>query len=464
MEAKAALIASVGLMMSYYLQRQEKKLFKKLLGLSLVVLFGFTAGICLAKYSGGDGTSATPYRISNANDMNEIGAHPNDWNDCFLLTSDVNMVGYTYTTALIAPDTNSNNFFQGTAFSGVFDGGGYTITGLRIDDGGTGNWYLGLFGQIDGGEVRNAHLVDVNLCGLYKVGGLVGKNRGKVTQCSVTGVISGKEDVGGLIGENRDPGCIEKCRADVKIQHYGILGVQSYVGGLVGWNNEADIIDCSSSGNLDGNNNTDSVGGLVGANYGRIERCYSTADVKGSWCIGGLVGVHNRNDLQSCYATGNVLAEVRGGGLVGFSTNPVVNCYATGDVNCTSDAGGLIGEEGYGGAINCYSTGYVTGNQDVGGLVGVKYSTDGFIGCFWDVNTSGQTTSAGGIGKSTLEMQTEATFTDAGWDFIEIWNIGENQTYPYLRVYPAGDLNHDGRVDGRDLAIIATRWLDGIQI
>jgi hypothetical protein len=81
---------------------------------------------------------------------------------------------------------------------------------------------------------------------------------------------------------------------------------------------------------------------------------------------------------------------------------------------------------------------------------------------FWDIDTSGQATSAGGTGKTTAQMQTQSTFTDYGWDFVEIWNIGENQTYPYLRQYPAGDLNHNGRVDLIDFAIFADHWLEGI--
>jgi len=106
-------------------------------------------------------------------------------------------------------------------------------------------------------------------------------------------------------------------------------------------------------------------------------------------------------------------------------------------------------------------------DRNIGGSIGYDDGGSGiYTKCFWDsdvnpdVNGIGNTTDPNVIGKSTSEMQKESTFTD--WDFIEIWNIGENQTYPFLRVYPAGDLNHDGRVDGRDLAIIAMRWLNGI--
>ena len=52
--------------------------------------------------------------------------------------------------------------------------------------------------------------------------------------------------------------------------------------------------------------------------------------------------------------------------------------------------------------------------------------------------------------------------SEAGWAVVEVWGVGENQTYPYLRKYSAGDLNHDGLVDWRDLAIFAGHWLEGV--
>jgi len=67
-------------------------------------------------------------------------------------------------------------------------------------------------------------------------------------------------------------------------------------------------------------------------------------------------------------------------------------------------------------------------------------------------------------GKTTAEMQTMNTFTDAGWDFINVWNIGENQTYPYLRVYLAGDINKNGIVNFLDFAITANKWLEEARI
>jgi len=73
-------------------------------------------------------------------------------------------------------------------------------------------------------------------------------------------------------------------------------------------------------------------------------------------------------------------------------------------------------------------------------LVGYNYQDSSVTSSFWDMETSGQTISAGGIGKTTAEMQTENTFTGAGWDFMnetdngteDIWWIDEGKYYPRL--------------------------------
>jgi hypothetical protein len=57
-------------------------------------------------------------------------------------------------------------------------------------------------------------------------------------------------------------------------------------------------------------------------------------------------------------------------------------------------------------------------------------------------------------------MKQQSTFEN--WDFINVWGIGENQTYPYLRKYLAADINQDKTVSFPDLAILAENWLADI--
>jgi hypothetical protein len=132
-------------------------------------------------YSGGSGEPNDPYRIADVNDLLELAADTNNYDKCFILTADIDLDpnlpgGQVFTTAIIAPDTSSDDDFQGTAFTGTFDGNNHKITNFTIND----NWYLGLFGKIDaGGSVKNLGIEDFAVSGYsgsYNVGGLVGHN------------------------------------------------------------------------------------------------------------------------------------------------------------------------------------------------------------------------------------------------------------------------------------------------
>ena len=129
----------------------------------------------------------------------------------------------------------------------------------------------------------------------------------------------------------------------------------------------------------------------------------------------------------------------------------------------------MCGENDEGTVTNCYAIGPVTGgagSDNLGGLCGLN--GDGtIINCFWDIETSGDPNMCGSqdtgtgcdpnCGKTTAEMKQQSTFTD--WDFIHIWNIGENQTYPYLRKYSPANLNKDQKVDFLDIRILCEQWL-----
>ncbi|MCX8063671.1 MAG: hypothetical protein N3G21_00675, partial [Candidatus Hydrogenedentes bacterium] len=69
--------------------------------------------------------------------------------------------------------------------------------------------------------------------------------------------------------------------------------------------------------------------------------------------------------------------------------------------------------------------------NNVGGLVGENWGT--VERSYWDVETSRQTISAGGEGKTTAEMKRKATYV--GWDFEGVWDIEERESYPWLRAF-----------------------------
>jgi len=166
----------------------------------------------------------------------------------------------------------------------------------------------------------------------------------------------------------------------------------------------------------------DEVGGLVGRNHRVVTDCLSISEVSGTEDVGGLVGCQPRfGEITRCYAGGTVEGEKCVGGLVGKN----------GHVETNADAWPAIHD--------CYSTGYVSGRTDVGGLVG--WDAWGLAeSSFWNVEASGQASSAGGMGLTTGQMMTAGPFLAAGWDFVgeaengtdEIWWIDEGQDTPRL--------------------------------
>ena len=152
-------------------------------------------------------------------------------------------------------------------YTGTFDGGGHTITGLTVNQKERGN--VGLIGYLgSGGKVQNLTLENVNLNGNLYVGGVVGySNNGTVTACTASGSINGKEYVGGIVGSNY-LGTVTACYNTSSTVNGSYL-----VGGVVGQNNKGIVTACyNASGSIYGEV---TVGGVVGDNYtGTVTACY----------------------------------------------------------------------------------------------------------------------------------------------------------------------------------------------
>ena len=194
---------------------------------------------------------------------------------------------------------------------------------------------------------------------------------------------------------------------------------------------------------------TEYIGGLAGGSSNSIvSNCYSSGSIGCcEWAAGGLVGSCQTGTISKCSSSCNVFGDGWCGGLIGFNTlATIINCYSTGAVSGKSQLGGLIGVNHTATTSNCYSVGSVGsirgGSGEIGGLIGISYD-DTVSNCFWNIETSNQDSSDGGIGVITAQM-TNATITnniflDAGWDFKGFgteatWNIGNgrNDGYPYF--------------------------------
>ncbi|MFO7793733.1 MAG: GLUG motif-containing protein [Candidatus Nanohaloarchaea archaeon] len=293
-----------------------------------------------------------------------------------------------------------------TEFTGSFDGQGYEVDTLYID---RVEENIGLFGFTEGSIVKNTGLVNNDITGANsRVGGLVGRNAGTVSDSYATGSVTGYGRVGGLVGSNRPDSEVSDSYATGSV-----TGDGKEVGGLVGDNQESTVSDSYATGSVTGD---DYVGGLVGRNYeSNVSESYATGDVSGNGEVGGLIGFSR-------------------GGLV-------TDVYATGDVNAEDHVGGLVGKISYEADLdNGFSTGDVTGTTDVGGLLGSNEYPDGMVSdSYWDDEASTVTEdgeekdnySVGGTALTTSEMQGSSAESNMDFDFESVWEVVDSD-YPKL--------------------------------
>ena len=412
----------------------------------LTALLLLTAGNAYAQtFSGGDGTSGTPYRIGTVNDLVELATLVNTGNNFagkyIELIDDIDLTGYDPAgdgTGWMPIGNNYSNRFRG-----ILDGNGHKVSNMMINRPNTNN--IGLFGYTGtGAEIKNLGVVDCNITGREGVGGLVGAGFGPITNCYVTGTVTGTSGrVGGLVGENSNDGNLINCYAEVTVM------ADSIAGGLVGLNLNNTITDCYATGNVTATLRND-VGGLIGRNYqADITNSYATGDVEGGLQgTGGLIGGGTGAKIIDCHATGNVTAavgSVYAGGLIGASgqDTEITNCYATGTVTVTGGlcVGGLVGNNGVTPIKNSYATGAVEGKDYVGGLVGLVQSASvesshatgavtgaGIVGGLIGWNYSASTTTSYATGTVTGSTERIGGF------------IGENQDSPISASYATGNV------------------------
>ena len=396
-----------------------------------------------ARYGGGSGELKDPFLIYTAEQMNEIGLHEDDWDKHFKLMADISLAAYKRTDFNIigkkAIFVGRKSVGYDKPFTGVFDGNSHTISNFTYDCNAMDEVAMFRYVMDPNAEIRDLGLIDPNVRAETgdDVGSLVGfLGNGTVTNCYVEGSsVKAMGNVGGLVGSS-NCGMISACHSKASVSG------DSRVGGLVG-ENHGTITNCHSTGNISGH--WRGIGGLVGRNDGKgaIRNCASNGRVSGDQEVGGLVGrnVANIAIITNCYATSSVSGKGSVGGLVGGNAIVAIVCAWDPSPGPRPRAYAIASiTEGSGVAIwNCYATGSVVGDEWVGGMVG-NGQNELVAASFWDIQTSGQTTSAGGEGKTTVKMQTASTFLEAGWDFIDetangtedIWWLLEGQCYPRL--------------------------------
>jgi len=342
---------------------------------AIVVLISFQLS---AQFHAGSGTELDPYQVSTPSQLSEVRNYLDSY---FIQINDINLSSYDH-------DGDGKGWLPiGGAgstdmFTGNYDGQSYVITNLTINRPNTDD--IGLFGLI--GEEGNTKTISVTNLGLKNVS------------------INGGDGVGSLAGgiiSNKDTK-IEFCYAS-----NGDVIADGHLGGLIGYvksyeelasTAEKPVVTKSFSFvNIEWSiiNSGDHFGGLIGSTYAAIVTdCYS------------------RSYITIDNSAGTVASLSNIGGLIGSASNKteITNCYATGSIT-TLGASSI---------------------SHVGGLIGSKEGNVTVTDSYWDIETTGQTTSDGGTGKTTAEMKQASTYSS--YDFVNTWGIDgdKNDGYPFL--------------------------------
>ncbi len=297
-------------------------------------------------------------------------------------------------------------------FSGSFDGGGHTVRGLSVQ----GDAYLGLFGCITDGSVKNLIIENATVSGGDYCGLLVGrlyayKGDGVVENCQVSGTVTGGSYVGGLAGMVCAAAYDNTAEAQVKdCSVHATAEGDIYVGGIAG---------CAEAR---GNSKTATVliKDCVSEGFVRAEGSYGTM-------AGGICGALSAKDnggnavaeLDACTSYAMAVAEkLAAGGIIGTA--------------------GSVGEYSIAAATNSVAYGYVSGGAKVGGICG-KAETDGgttgFENCIAVGCVVGADIDSVGFGATGCARVETAEWLD-------------------LAGYSVGDANFDGEVDSLDAATV----------
>jgi len=398
----------------------------------------------------GDGSSEHPYEIATFDNLLWIQADVARWDKHYIQTANI--------TALPSGSENWDRIGDnGHPFTGSYNGQGHTIDGLVIVTGSSTN-QRGLFGVTSDATIENVSITNISLTNIQSIGALIGECRGGViNNCNATGSVTGSGlHVGGLIGftEASSHATISDSYSECSVTNNG-TGTYAFTGGFAGGLRNAAVTNCYATGDVSAESGGDgtSVGGFVGIvgenSFSTISKSYSTGNVFGgstgtNWTpSGGFAGyVIGGSVVRECYSTGNIESFTRAGGFVGYNRNDntkIENCYCLGDVirktgSIDTFFGGFAGRNRDDALIdNCYSVGSVlytgTTAPTNKGFVGANNDGATSTDCFFDSEVSNQSTDIAATPQTTMEMQTESTFTDAGWNFTTIWEI-QGDNYP----------------------------------
>ena len=324
----------------------------------------------------------------------------------------INNDGYLGVTFILDPtetiDLTGENWIpigseQDKCFAGIFDGNNKEIQNLTIT--GYSNDFAGLFGYVNGGEIMDLTLtnVDIATSGSYagaicgRIGGTAAAKYSPITNCTVDGTITSTNGtagyVGGIAGYVNTYANIADCNANVNINAY------SHAGGIAGYVNASKsdnniIENCISSGSV--TTSSTYAGGIVGyfKNDGLIYNCVNRGAVQASANAGGIAGRTDGADsgnlfciVESCRNDNTVTTTAStsyAGGIVGYANTyvKIKKSANSGDVTAKKYTGGILGyspstiSAKHNVISNCTNSAVITGTTYVGGIFGSSTYTD----------------------------------------------------------------------------------------
>ena len=401
----------------------------------------------------GDGSMANPYQISSPEQLLAVPLGGNTADHHYVLVSDI----------VFDPENPGHRLSSGLpSLECQFDGAGFAIRNLTIQTT-TAKETVGLFSRVGPlSRVKNLTLLNASIeigASANNVGLLCGELNGDVFNCTVEGTLTGPMKNGGGICGLAYGGRLHRTRTTCRI-----VGGQGG-GGVAGRVVESQVLFCESEFHFQTNHPAYDVGGIAGfvSNYSCVFGCTAQVDIVCHSRLsnaGGIVGRSGSNYLDydgifNSSATGNIYGQSinYGGGAVGRSQITLKHSYAHVDIEAgpgdemsrNAWIGGFVGyHEGSYVIEHCYSTGRITIASaptfwpgTFGGFCGAAGVN--LFNCFWNTETSGYATGVGSqdrpgvTGLTTGQMQTRATFEQAGWDFAvePVWGI-KADSYPHL--------------------------------
>lgn len=223
------------------------------------------------------------------------------------------------------------------AYTGTFDGQGYTISGLYFNDSSAKD--VGLFGYIGAnGKISNVGVLDSYFKFKENGGGICGENYGELQNCSNSSTVSGNRIAGGVCGYTYSGGTVINCKNTGSVRGTNILG------GVCGANG-SNITNCFNKGTVSGQYE---VGGVCGANRSNITNCFNEGTVSGQYNLGGVCGVSYSGTITNCYYLENTATGgIEGKDVPGKAEKMSIEHFESGEVAWLLNGKGL-GEQVWG--------------------------------------------------------------------------------------------------------------------